>query len=166
MSLTELQKSKSSLDQEVKKCSELQNKIQTLEKLQDEASQTNSIFEAKALELKRFELCVKDLEHQLAVKGSVEKKLNDREKRIDELERELEDSEALRTELEDTRFQLESEQKARAKLEKTIQDLDEIYEDQKIEHENMQQQLLNKVFVHLLKYFLSSKVIGSEFFII
>jgi Fe-S-cluster formation regulator IscX/YfhJ len=41
MSLTELQKSKSSLDQEVKKCSELQNKIQTLEKLQDEASQTN-----------------------------------------------------------------------------------------------------------------------------
>lgn len=145
MSLTELQKSKSSLDQEVKKCSELQNKIQTLEKLQDEASQTNSIFEAKALELKRFELCVKDLEHQLAVKGSVEKKLNDREKRIDELERELEDSEALRTELEDTRFQLESEQKARAKLEKTIQDLDEIYEDQKIEHENMQQQLLNKV---------------------
>jgi hypothetical protein len=61
---------------------------------------------------------------------------------------------------------LESEQKARAKLEKTIQDLDEIYEDQKIEHENMQQQLLNKVFVHLLKYFLSSKVIGSEFFII
>jgi hypothetical protein len=35
---------------------------------------------------------------------------------------------------------LESEQKARAKLEKTIQDLDEIYEDQKIEHENMQQQ--------------------------
>ena len=44
---------------------------------------------------------------------------------------------------------MESEQKARSKLEKTIQELDEIYEDQKIEHENMQQQLLNKVFIFL-----------------
>ena len=141
LTITELQKSKASHDQEVKKCSDLQVKVQSLQQQVDNNSQSNSVFETKALELKRLEVCVKDLEHQLAVKGNMEKKLQDREKQIEDLERELDDLEALRTELEDTRFQLESEQKGKSKLEKTIQELDEIYEDSKTEHENMQQQL-------------------------
>lgn len=145
LTITELQKSKASYDLEVKKCSELQVKVQSLQQQVEDKSHSNNVFETKALELKRLEVCVKDLEHQLSVKGNIEKKLQDREKRIEELERELDDLEALRTELEDTRFQLESEQKGKSKLEKTIQELDEIYEDSKTEHENMQQQLLNKV---------------------
>lgn len=145
LTLQELSRSKQMLDDERSQCSEVEVKARDLEVLLEEMQKTNSAYEKKLDEVSHLEKRVKDLEKLVSEKCDIEDQLEDKNREISDLEQEIEEFESIKLELEDTRESLDKEKVIRSKLEATVRDLEQILDDQRTDHENIQQQFTNKV---------------------
>lgn len=145
LTLQELSRSKQMLDDERSQCSEVEVKAHDLEVLLEEMQKTNSAYEKKLDEVSHLEKRVKDLEKLVSEKCDIEDQLEDKNREISDLEQEIEEFESIKLELEDTRESLDKEKVIRSKLEATVRDLEQILDDQRTDHESIQQQFTNKV---------------------
>uniref|UniRef100_A0A8W8KIL6 Uncharacterized protein n=1 Tax=Magallana gigas TaxID=29159 RepID=A0A8W8KIL6_MAGGI len=145
LTLQELSRSKQMLDDERSQCSEVEVKARDLEVLLEEMQKTNSAYEKKLDEVSHLEKRVKDLEKLVSEKCDIEDQLEDKNREISDLEQEIEEFESIKLELEDTRESLDKEKVIRSKLEATVRDLEQILDDQRTDHESIQQQFTNKV---------------------
>lgn len=145
LTLQELSRSKQMLDDERSQCSEVEVKAHDLEVLLEEMQKTNSAYEKKLDEVSHLEKRVKDLEKLVSEKCDIEDQLEDKNREISDLEQEIEEFESVKLELEDTRESLDKEKVIRSKLEATVRDLEQILDDQRTDHESIQQQFTNKV---------------------
>lgn len=145
LTLQELSRSKQMLDDERSQCSEVEVKARDLEVLLEEMQKTNSAYEKKLDEVSHLEKRVKDLEKLVSEKCDIEDQLEDKNREISDLEQEIEEFESVKLELEDTRESLDKEKVIRSKLEATVRDLEQILDDQRTDHESIQQQFTNKV---------------------
>ncbi|XP_021367882.1 early endosome antigen 1-like isoform X3 [Mizuhopecten yessoensis] len=145
LTFSELGKSKTLLEEQYGQNSELQDQLQVLERTLNETCQTKRAIETKASEAGQLAQQINQLENQLLEKGTFEQMFEEKRDEISLLEKELDELEGLKFELEDTREQLEKERNVRFKMESTIHELEQIMEDQKIDNENMQQSLNNKL---------------------
>uniref|UniRef100_A0A8W8KJI2 Uncharacterized protein n=1 Tax=Magallana gigas TaxID=29159 RepID=A0A8W8KJI2_MAGGI len=151
LTLQELSRSKQMLDDERSQCSEVEVKARDLEVLLEEMQKTNSAYEKKLDEVSHLEKRVKDLEKLVSEKCDIEDQLEDKNREISDLEQEIEEFESIKLELEDTRESLDKEKVIRSKLEATVRDLEQILDDQRTDHESIQQQFTNKDIGILIK---------------
>lgn len=146
LTFSELGKSKTLLEEQYEQNSDLQEHIQQLEASLNEASTSKLASESdKDIHSAQLQGKIQELEQTLSDKVSYEKLFEAKRDEINQLEQELDDYEAIKAELEDTGHQLEKERLARKKLEVTINDLEQIIEDQRQDSENMQKNLIDKV---------------------
>ncbi|XP_069122035.1 putative leucine-rich repeat-containing protein DDB_G0290503 isoform X3 [Argopecten irradians] len=145
LTFSELGRSKTLLEEQYEQNSELQDQLQQLERTLNETCQTKTAIETKANEATNLTQQISELEHQLLEKGTLEQMFEDKKDEISLLEKELDELEGLKFELEDTRDQLEKEHNIRLKMESTIHELEQMIDDQKMDHENLQQTLNAKL---------------------
>ncbi|XP_033763236.1 early endosome antigen 1-like isoform X4 [Pecten maximus] len=145
LTFTELGKSKTLLEEQYEQNSELQDQLQELERTLNETCQTKNVIETKANEANHLSQQISELEHQLLEKGTFEQMFEEKKDEISLLEKELDELDGLKCELEDTRDQLEKEHSIRLKMESTIHELEQIIDDQKMDHDNLQQSLNAKL---------------------
>lgn len=143
MTFGELGKSKTLLEEQYDQNSVLQDQLQELERTLTETCPTKTPEPSSGTS--HLTQQITELEQQLSEKGTLEQMFEEKRDEIFLLEKELDELEGLKLELEDTREQLERERDARSKMECTIQELEQIIDDQKIDHENIQQSLNGKV---------------------
>ena len=142
LTLNELSKAKSMVEQERGENSELTSRILGLENQLEEVSEATI---TKSSTIDEVEGRVIELEKLLSQKTATEDELDDQKRKTDKLLDEIDELEAAKIELEDSRDMLEQERKRRTNLERKFQDMELLFEDQKIESENIQQTLTSKV---------------------
>lgn len=136
LTLNELSKAKSMQDQERNENTELTEKLHELEEKLEHVTKDSAL---------EMEYKVQELEKLLEEKETVENELKEQRKLTHKLRDEIDELESVKIELEDSRDLFDQEKHNRSTLERRFQDMEQMFDDQKIEHENIQQTLTAKV---------------------
>ncbi|XP_052821031.1 myosin heavy chain, non-muscle-like isoform X6 [Mya arenaria] len=135
LTLNELSKAKAMVEQEREENSELTKRMIEVEQEVEAKSSSLSALQAKVMELERM----------VEEKEEVEDELAESKKRNDKLMNQIDELEAAKIELEDSRDMVDQEKKSRSQMERRFQDLEQEMDDQRMEHENIQQSLHSKI---------------------
>lgn len=137
------------VEQERGENTELTTRVLDLEQQVDDVSRTS---DSKASSVTEMGNKIAELEKLLSEKATAEDDLAQQKKFTERLQYEIDELEAVKIELEDSRDMFDKEKQTRSQLERRFRDLEQQFEDQKIDHENIQQTMTSKVFKNILLF--------------
>ncbi|KAL3862147.1 hypothetical protein ACJMK2_008135 [Sinanodonta woodiana] len=144
LTLNELSKARSVIEQERSENSELTARVMELEQLLEENSHAMGL-DSRESTLTELELKVKELEKLILEKNALEDELEEQKQKVSELTRQVEELDVVKVELEDSKDMLDQEKRSRGQIEGKMHELEQQMEDQKVEADNLQHILNEKI---------------------
>lgn len=144
LTLNELSKAKSIVEQERSENSELHSRIQELQQLLELSKDIPELL--KQSDHTQCQFRIQELEAKLGGKSDMEKDLDEERKQNLKLQKQLDETDSGQLEeMDDLQDQLDRERISRSHLENQLQEMEQLLDDQKLENESVQQRLNCKV---------------------